>query len=83
MVTRTQLQKRSDRMAKQLAKRTFGAFCFCVLVFLSITIGLILLNPAGVQREGDVSIGLLTVLGRDKLFLPVTVPPKSPSSDGH
>jgi len=83
MVSRTRLQKRSDRMARQLAKRTFRAFCFCVLVFLSITIALILLNPAGGQREGDVSVGLLMVLGRNKLFLPVTMPPKTPSSDAH
>jgi hypothetical protein len=48
-----------------------------VLVFLSVTIALVVLNPASVRREGDVSIGLLTILGRGKLFLPVPVPPKS------
>jgi hypothetical protein len=71
MVSRTRLQKRSDRRAWQLKKRTFGALCLCVFAFLSITIALILLNPGSIQREGDVSVGLLTVLGRGKLFLPV------------
>jgi hypothetical protein len=80
MVSRARLKKRSDRWARELTKRTFGAFCLCVLVFLSISVALILLNPGSIQQEGDVSIGLLTVIGRGKLLLPVTTVPKSESN---
>jgi hypothetical protein len=77
MVSRARLKKRSDRGAWALGKKTFGAFCLCVLVFLSITTALIVLNPGSVRRAGDVSVGLLTVLGRGRLFLPVTTVPKN------
>jgi hypothetical protein len=80
MVSRSRLKKRSDRGARALAKKTFGAFLLCVLAFLSITIALIALNPASVRRAGDISVGLLTVLGRGKLFLPVTTAPESQSN---
>ena len=77
MVSRVRLQKRSDRGARGLTKNTFRAFCLCVLAFMAFTIALIVINPGSVQHEGDVSIGLLTVLGRGRIFLPVTVPPMS------
>jgi hypothetical protein len=73
MVSRTRLEKRFALRARQLAKRTFRAFCFCVLAFLAITIAVIVFNPGSVQREDDVSISMLMVLGIGKLILPVTV----------
>jgi hypothetical protein len=71
MVTRTRLQRLSDLKARKLIKQTFRRFCVCVAIFLTAVIAVILVSPRPVRHEGDLSVGLLAVIARDYLLLPI------------